>query len=217
MAIVHSPRRHGKCFTRSAKRRLTERSGGVSRQGCNHARGAEPASALATAIPWGDGATSAGAVFLSPYGTTKEQRMSDLPNKTVLLVDDSPCIRHVCGMELQREGYQVVLASHGKEALAKIGQQPIDLIILDMQMRPTSGFEVLARVRVDHPDIPVIAHTALSEHEVARRSVQMPDAHVQKGGDFSVMKSLVAQLLSSPPAADHAGQARMASCTTSLS
>lgn len=147
----------------------------------------------------------------------KEQRMTDSPNKTVLLVDDSPCIRHVCGLELQREGYQVVLASHGREALAMIGQQPIDLIILDMQMRPTSGFEVLARVRVDHPDIPIIAHTALSEREVARRSVQIPDAHVQKGGDFSVMKSLVAQLLSSPPAADHAGQARMASCTTSLS
>ncbi len=144
--------------------------------------------------------------------------MAEAPNKTVLLVDDSPCIRHVCGLELEREGYQVVLAAHGKEALAKVGEKSVDLIILDMQMRPTSGFEVLARVRAEHPDIPIIAHTALSEREVARRSVQMPDAHVQKGGDFSLMKTLVAQLLSPPRAGDdQLGAAHMASCTTSWS
>lgn len=143
--------------------------------------------------------------------------MTERAHKTLLLVDDSPCIRHVCGKELERQGYLVVLASHGKEALAKLGEQPIDLIILDMQMRPTSGFEVLARVRAEYPAIPIIAHTALSEHEVARRSVQMPDAHVQKSGDFSMMKALVSQLLSSPRAPDHFGQARMVSCTTSFS
>ncbi|HJT35416.1 MAG TPA: response regulator [Pirellulales bacterium] len=137
--------------------------------------------------------------------------MTESAKKTLLLVDDSPCIRHVCGLELEREGYQVVPACHGKDALAKIGAQEFDLIILDMQMRPVSGFEVLARVRAERPELPIIAHTTFSEREVARRSVQMPDAHVLKGSDFGLMKAVVARLLSAAQAEGQSGQARMAS------
>lgn len=126
--------------------------------------------------------------------------MCKSPRKTLLLVDDSPCIRRVCRLELEREGYQVVPAAHGQEALARIVEQTFDLVILDMQMRPVSGFEVLARVRAEFPSLPIIAHTALSEREIARRSVQLPDAHVPKGSDFAVMKAVVAHLLPSPDA-----------------
>lgn len=142
--------------------------------------------------------------------------MTESLKKTLLLVDDSPCIRHVWGAELTRDGYEVVLAAHGKEALAQIGQQTFDLIILDMHMRPVNGFEVMARVRAEHPAIPIIAHTSLPRREVERRSVQLPDAYVLKGSDCAEMKRQITRLLSSPREAQ-SGHDRMAHCTTSLS
>lgn len=58
----------------------------------------------------------------------------------------------------------------------------------------------------------MIAHTALTEREVARRCVRLPDAHVLKGCDFGVMKQLVSRLLSGQARAEsYSGQARIAS------
>ncbi|HUF75581.1 MAG TPA: response regulator [Longimicrobiales bacterium] len=80
----------------------------------------------------------------------------------ILVVDDEPHIRRVLDSMLGHEGFDVVLASGGAEALQAIASGRIDLVILDLIMPGASGLEVLAKIRTDadNSDTPVIILTA---------------------------------------------------------
>jgi len=80
----------------------------------------------------------------------------------ILVVDDEPHIRRVLEVVLDKEGFDVVVASEGGEGLAVVEGGGIDLVILDLLMPDTNGLEVLAKIRAN-PDIsatPVIILTA---------------------------------------------------------
>jgi CheY-like chemotaxis protein len=79
-------------------------------------------------------------------------------NHTILVVDDNPQVRTLCRttLELENPGYIVVEASSGREALAAIKETPFDLIILDLSMPDTDGFEFLKAVRVELPKLKII-------------------------------------------------------------
>lgn len=79
----------------------------------------------------------------------------------ILCVDDEPSIRTLFEQELQEMGHVVETAAGGQEALAKIRQNPPDLILLDIRMEDMTGLEVLEALRVDHPTLPVIFVTAV--------------------------------------------------------
>ena len=80
----------------------------------------------------------------------------------ILVVDDEPHIRRVLDAMLGREGFDVVLASEGVEALRAVASGSIDLVILDLYMPGANGLEVLAKIRTDpdNADTPVIILTA---------------------------------------------------------
>jgi len=80
----------------------------------------------------------------------------------ILVVDDEPHIRRVLDAMLGNEGFDVVLASEGAEALRAVMAGHIDLVILDLLMPGASGLEVLAKIRSDPSvaDTPVIILTA---------------------------------------------------------
>jgi len=81
---------------------------------------------------------------------------------TVLVVDDDASVRDYLKETLMAEGYRVLLADNGAEGLRMAIECDPDLIILDLMMPGTSGFEVIQRLKV-HPsacDIPVIIFTA---------------------------------------------------------
>ena len=82
--------------------------------------------------------------------------------KTILVVDDEPRMIGFIRMNLEVEGYQVIEASNGLEALDSIRTQLPDLLLLDVMMPDLDGFETLRMLR-EFSDIPVIMLTAKGE------------------------------------------------------
>ena len=83
--------------------------------------------------------------------------MSATSGKRVLFVDDEPCMREIMTMLLNEEGYEVLTAIDGLDALAQLREITPDLIISDLNMPRMSGLEFLAVVRRRFPSIPAIA------------------------------------------------------------
>ncbi|HEX7153233.1 MAG TPA: sigma-54 dependent transcriptional regulator [Thermoanaerobaculia bacterium] len=81
----------------------------------------------------------------------------------ILIVDDEEVLRDVLHAVLHREGFDVVLASSGEEALHVLEQQDeIDLVVLDVMLPGISGIDTLRAIRISNPALPVIVITAFS-------------------------------------------------------
>src|SRR4051812_30484753 len=78
----------------------------------------------------------------------------------VLVVDDELSLRKVLAATLQREGYEVQVASDGEEALAALDRDGADVVVTDLVMPKMDGLSLLRKVVVPHPDVPVIVVTA---------------------------------------------------------
>lgn len=81
---------------------------------------------------------------------------------TILIVDDDPHLRELSGIFLQREGFTVSEAAHGREALALLETCKVDLVILDIMMPQMDGWEMCRQLRTRH-DLPVLMLTAKGE------------------------------------------------------
>ena len=71
-------------------------------------------------------------------------------SKTIMIVDDTEAIRMSVGFTLQEEGYEVVEAKNGQEALEKLKNSKIDLILCDVNMPVMSGIEFLRNIKTDN-------------------------------------------------------------------
>ncbi len=83
----------------------------------------------------------------------------------VLAVDDEQHIRRLVQVSLERQGFEVLTAVDGKDALAKIAADRPDLVVLDVMMPQIDGFEVLKSLRKSKEtrDLPVIMLTAKTQ------------------------------------------------------
>lgn len=83
--------------------------------------------------------------------------------KTVLLVDDDLTLREMYEERMRTEGFNIIQASNGAEALQKAKQSKPDIILLDIMMPKVNGFDVLKDLKKDNElkNIPVIVLTAL--------------------------------------------------------
>ncbi|MGH3022815.1 MAG: response regulator transcription factor [Gaiellaceae bacterium] len=79
---------------------------------------------------------------------------------TVLLVDDEESVQKLLAYPLEREGYRVVQARDGEEALARYREQPVDLVILDLMLPRLDGLAVCRRLREERSAVPIIMLTA---------------------------------------------------------
>jgi two-component system alkaline phosphatase synthesis response regulator PhoP/two-component system response regulator VicR len=89
--------------------------------------------------------------------------------KTILAVDDERHIVRLVQVNLERNGYRVLTAADGKEALEKIAAEHPDLVVMDVMMPYMDGFEALHRLRQDPAtrNLPVIMLTAKAmDHDV---------------------------------------------------
>mgnify|MGYP002336043976 CR=1 FL=1 len=82
--------------------------------------------------------------------------------ETILLVDDDAALLEVTSIVLASEGYRVITADDGIEALQVVGRDKLDLVVLDIMLPRMSGFEVLKKIR-EQSDVPVILLTAKSQ------------------------------------------------------
>ena len=74
---------------------------------------------------------------------------ADISTRTIVTVDDDPAICAYLRGVLERQGFQVVTAGAGVEALEFLRTEAADLVLLDVQMPEMSGYEVLDRLRDD--------------------------------------------------------------------
>jgi two-component system, OmpR family, response regulator len=80
----------------------------------------------------------------------------------ILLVDDEQSIQTLLSYPLRKDGYEVVQASDGREALDRFAEQPFDLVVLDVMLPQLDGLEVCRRLRA-RSAVPIIMLTAKSE------------------------------------------------------
>jgi DNA-binding response OmpR family regulator len=81
------------------------------------------------------------------------------PSPTILLVDDEDSVRKLLAFPLERDGYEVVQAADGEEALRQFAVQPVDLVVLDIMLPRLDGLEVCKRLRATST-VPIIMLTA---------------------------------------------------------
>ncbi|HEY0972050.1 MAG TPA: ATPase, T2SS/T4P/T4SS family [Gemmatimonadales bacterium] len=102
-------------------------------------------------------------------------RLEAGPRPTVLLVEDEAPLRSVLGDLLVREGYDVVEASDGIEALELVDRAAPDLVVLDLTLPRLDGYAVLSRLRTrrDTHDLPVVVLTAREDEEAEVRVFEL--------------------------------------------
>src|SRR5437588_1675242 len=87
--------------------------------------------------------------------------MPDRPAR-ILLVDDEQSIQTLLSYPLRKEGYEVVQAADGQQALDRFAEEPFDLVVLDLMLPGLDGLEVCRRLR-SRSSVPIIMLTARSE------------------------------------------------------
>ena len=92
-------------------------------------------------------------------------------SRLVLLVEDSAFFRGVLRAQLEMAGYTVIEAADGVEALEKLGERAVDVVLTDIEMPRMDGFELARRMRQDErlARVPVMAVTALGRPEIEER------------------------------------------------
>jgi CheY-like chemotaxis protein len=117
---------------------------------------------------------------------------------TVLVVDDEPNLRELCLMELSQEGYQVLLAANGKEAMDILRRKRPDVVVMDIGMPEMDGIETLGKMVARFKGIPIILHTAYSSFQEDFRS-WAAEAYVIKSSDLTHLKQVLRKVLERRP------------------
>ena len=106
--------------------------------------------------------------------------VSKLARQTILVVDDDQKTVATIQLYLEREGFQVITAFDGKEAIKQQGHQKPDLIILDLMLPEVTGLEVCRQLRT-HTDVPIIMLTARTTENDKLRGLNLgADDYVAK-------------------------------------
>ncbi len=114
---------------------------------------------------------------------------------TILVVDDDTAIRAALSELLEEEGYEVLGARHGKEALSLLHTNPMpDLILLDLNMPVMDGFQFRAAQQAD-PALQAIPVAVISAGERATTAARLsPAAFIPKPFDFNLLLQTVEDL-----------------------
>lgn len=95
--------------------------------------------------------------------------------KKILIVEDDSFLQGLEATKLEKENFEVITASTGEEAMKKISEPGLDVILLDLMLPNFDGFEILKKVRSmeDKKHIPVIVFSNLSEQKAIDKSKEL--------------------------------------------
>ena len=96
-----------------------------------------------------------------------------MSHERVLIVDDEKLLRWSLRERLERDGYEVLEASTGREGLSLVREQGVDLMLLDHRLPDTTGIELLKQFVPTHAEVPVILMTACSTVEMAVEAIKL--------------------------------------------
>lgn len=120
------------------------------------------------------------AATISRLPETLESRSSGF----VLIIDDEAAIRESLQTLLEMEGYTVECAATGEEGLARLGDRPFELVLLDLALPDRNGIDLLGEIRAHNAQLSVIMITAYGTVENAVRAMQAGAANfIQKPWD----------------------------------
>jgi adenylate cyclase len=128
----------------------------------------------------------------------KEANLAAVQPSRILVVDDNASNRDLLSRRLQRQGHTVLQAEDGTIALAMVGKETLDLVLLDLMMPGISGYEVLALLKGDprFREIPVIMISALSELDSIVRCIEAgADDYLAKPFDPTLLRARVGSSL----------------------
>ena len=136
----------------------------------------------------------------------EDRPVTTVSGKTVLVVDDEPHVVEFIAMNLELEGFRVVRAANGYEALEKAAREMPDLVVLDIMMPDIDGFETLEKLR-DISAIPVIFLSAKGEEVDRIRGLDLgADDYITKPfGPRELVSRIRAVLRRTEPATAAAG------------
>ncbi len=112
----------------------------------------------------------------------------------ILCVDDDLTLLRLYGEELSEEGYSVILAKDGKEALAKFKKESPNVVVMDIRMPVMDGIETLTAMLGKERQVSVILNTAYPEY---RQNFMTwgAEAYVIKSFDLTELKDRIRQTL----------------------
>lgn len=112
------------------------------------------------------------------------------PKHRILICDDDPLLIELMSFRLQAKGFDVITATDGEEALAKVASDQPSLVVLDAMMPRLDGFEVLSRMKsdADVAHIPVIMLTA-------RKGEKDIVSALERGADDYLVKPFIPEEL----------------------
>jgi DNA-binding response OmpR family regulator len=113
----------------------------------------------------------------------------------VLVVEDEDSVRLMLRLLLEDEGYRVVEASNGRQAVERVRSEAVDLVLLDLRLPEMGGFDVCRSIRVDN-DVPIIMLSANDDsHDIVVSLELGADDYVTKPfGDKELLARVRAQI-----------------------
>ena len=111
-----------------------------------------------------------------------------------LVIDDSRMNRLKLAHALQEQGHSVILAEDGRQGLEMVRSQPLDVVLLDIEMPEMDGYEVLAAMKADGSlrDIPVIVISAVDDMASVVRCIEMGATdYLPKPFDASLLEARI--------------------------
>jgi CheY-like chemotaxis protein len=118
------------------------------------------------------------------------------PDASILLADDNALNQEVAKRMLERTGARITVANNGAEAVELAVSRTFDLVLMDLQMPIMDGFEATRRIRMEHPDLPVIALSA-AVMDADRRHAEAAgmNAHLGKPIDIDALYATLSHWL----------------------
>src|SRR6187402_2400786 len=127
-------------------------------------------------------------------------------SSTILLVDDEDSIQALLTYPLERDGYRVVQARDGDEALRRFGEENIDLVVLDIMLPRVDGLEVCRRLRAEST-VPIIMLTARDDELDKVLGLELgADDYITKPFSIREFRSRVRALLRRAATPHHASR-----------
>ena len=112
----------------------------------------------------------------------------------ILVVDDDVHILKLYKLELEEDGYEVITASNGQEAMELFDSEEPNLVTLDILMPDIDGISLLRQMKEKKPRLPIIMSTAYDYRDDF--AVWASEAYLVKSADLSEMKEMISKLLS---------------------
>jgi two-component system response regulator FlrC len=122
----------------------------------------------------------------------------------ILIVEDDPSLSEALTDTLEIAGYRTIAAGDGAEALVRLAESPVRLVISDVQMPKVNGMNLLERIKADYPEIPVLLMTAYGTIENAVQAMRAGacDYLVKPFAAEALVEHVARRILPKPEKAD---------------